>query len=146
MGANDQLLKGVPGEPALKSDIQITDTDQSTVLLALSLSGFLKLGNIASSLTAHSGGGQASALALTKPVNVVSTVAVAADSVKLPASTGKGQVVIVSNQAAANSMQLFGAGTDTINGVATATGIAVAAGKTALCVDFGAGTWLAMVA
>lgn len=88
--------------------------------------------NIATGLTAHVGGGQGSALALTKLVNVVSTVGSAADSVALPAPTTVGQVVIVVNGAAANSMQVFGAGTDTINGVATGTGVAQAAGKTGI--------------
>lgn len=32
MGANDQLLKGLPGQNALQGDLQVTDTDQRTVL------------------------------------------------------------------------------------------------------------------
>jgi Ca2+-binding RTX toxin-like protein len=78
------------------------------------------------------GGGQTSATALTTIFNeVVTAVATAADSVKLPAPSKVGQIVIVTNAHASNSMQVFGAGTDTINGVATATGVAQAAGKTA---------------
>jgi hypothetical protein len=42
-----------------------------------------------------------------------------------------GQQIIVINNTA-NSMQVFGSGTDTINGVATATGVAQAAGKHAI--------------
>lgn len=89
-------------------------------------------GNVATGLTAHAGGGQASALKLTAAVNRVDTVATAADSVALPAPSFVGQQVIVINNAASNSMQVFGSGTDTINGVATGTGVAQAAGKTAI--------------
>lgn len=94
----------------------------------------------ADALTAYAGGGQTNALQLTKGVNRVSTVATAADSVKLPASAA-GMIVIVINGAASNSMQVFGAGTDTINDVATATGVAQAAGKSALYACPVAGKW-----
>lgn len=107
----------------------------------------LAMGVIETGLTAHAGGGQGSALALTasKSVSVVTTVGSAADSVSLPLATGSGITRVVANAAAANSMQLFGAGTDTINGVATATGIAIAAGKSALCTDYASGKWIANV-
>jgi hypothetical protein len=85
---------------------------------------------VATGLTAHAGGGQTSALVLTAPVNVVSTVGTAADSVALPPAVA-GMKVTVVNSAATNSMQVFGSGTDTINGIATGTGVAQAAGKTA---------------
>ena len=88
------------------------------------------LTSISTGLTAHAGGGQTSALALVSAINVVSTVATGNDSVALPLGVA-GMVVTVINSAASNSMQVFGAGTDTINAVATATGVAQAAGKTA---------------
>ncbi|WP_332116063.1 hypothetical protein [Azorhizobium caulinodans] len=94
----------------------------------------------ATTITAFAGGGQASATQLSKGVNHVTTVATAADSVKLPASA-PGLVVHVINGAASNSMQVFGAGTDTINDVATATGVAQAAGKSATYVCPVAGKW-----
>lgn len=72
-------------------------------------------------LTAHAGGGQGSALALTKEINRVTIVATAGDSVKLPASVAGLSILIINS--GANSLQVFGAGTDTINGVATATGV-----------------------
>lgn len=98
------------------------------------------LDDVVTGITAHAGGGQASAVALTGLVNSVDTVATAADSVKLPAPTIKGQAVVVINNAATNSMQVFGSGTDTINGVATGTGVAQAAGKTAIYIAMGVGT------
>jgi hypothetical protein len=73
------------------------------------------------------------------------TVSSANDSVKLPAATGSGAVHWVKNSAAANSLQLFGAATETIDGVASATGVAVAAGKSRICLDFATGTWLSIL-
>lgn len=113
-----------------------------TTLLAsglVTLSAGLK-GNAVNAITAFAGGGQASATALTGLINNVTVVATAADSVKLPASAA-GLMVLVTNSDAADSMQVFGAGTDTINDVATATGVAQAAGKTALYICPVAGKW-----
>lgn len=94
-------------------------------------------------VTAHAGGTQAAAFALsaTASFHDVTVVGTAADSVKLPLATGSGNIHWVKNSAAVNSLQLYGAGTDTIDGVATATGVAIAAGKARLLIDDGAGTW-----
>ncbi len=102
---------------------------------------------IETGITANAGGTQAAALALsaTKSVHEVTTVGSAADSVALPAATGSGNVHWVKNSAATNSLQLFGAGTDTIDGVATATGVAVAAGKSRMLVDSAAGKWQSLL-
>lgn len=96
--------------------------------------------SVTTGITAHAGGGQANALALTALYNQIDTVGSAADSVKLPAPSFVGQLIIVNNNAAANSMQVFGAGTDTINGVATGTGVAQAAGKIAIYIASTVGT------
>lgn len=93
----------------------------------------------ATGVTAFAGGGQSSATEITTPVASVDTVATAADSVKLPAPTYAGQMVFLVNTSA-NSMQVFGSGTDTINAVATGTGVAQAAGKSALYVATTTGT------
>lgn len=94
-------------------------------------------------LTAHAGGTQAAALALTAYFNNVTTVATAADSVRLPASAAGMQVIIANNGAA--SMQVYGAGTDTINSVATATGVAQAPGTVAVYNASVAGNWVVAV-
>lgn len=83
-------------------------------------------------LTAHAGGGQTSALALANELNRITTVATAGDSVKLPASIA-GLTIIVINHGA-KSCQVFGAGTDTIDDVVTATGVAQMAGSVCLYV------------
>jgi len=89
------------------------------------------LGGATDSVTAAAGGGQVNATALTGVMSNVTVVATAADSVKLPLAQA-GMVYLLRNSDAADSMQVFGAGTDTINGVAYGTGVAQAAGKSAL--------------
>lgn len=95
--------------------------------------------DVQTAITAFAGGGQTNATALTHLVNSVDTVATAADSVKLPAPTKVGQIVIVINRAA-NATQVFGSGTDTINAVATATGVSLPAGKMGTYVALTIGT------
>lgn len=91
-------------------------------------------------ITAHAGGTQALATPLTTGGNLIATCATANDSVRLPVSTIPGIHIIITNNGAA-SAQLYGAGTDTINGVATATGVAIAPGKTWYGHAPAAGTW-----
>ncbi len=124
-----------------------TLTGAVTASAALSVGTLFKLAGIETGLTANAGGTQAAALALstTKAVHNVTVVGTDADSVKLPASAGAGAVHIVMNSDAAQSIQVFGSGTDTINGVLTTTGVALAAGKSAIFVDYAAGTWFMLL-
>jgi hypothetical protein len=92
---------------------------------------------------ALAGGGQTGATQLLGTIARVDTVATAADSVMLPAS-GTGKPIVVINNTA-TSMQVFGQAGDTINGVATGTGVAQAAGKTALYVSPAAGVWFRLL-
>lgn len=98
-------------------------------------------------VTAHAGGTQAAALALdaTKTVHNVIVVGTAADSVKLPLAIGSGIQHWIKNSDAAESLQLFGSGTDTIDGIATATGVAIANGKSRLVVDIAVGKWVSLL-
>lgn len=79
-------------------------------------------------LTAHAGGGQASALQLNEAAayHDVTTVATAADSVVLPGAR-VGQVHFVKNSAAL-AMQVYAPSPDTIDSVATGTGVSQLAG------------------
>lgn len=88
-------------------------------------------------ITAHAGGGKANAVPLYKEDTCVqvATVASAADSILLPANPLPGQIHLITNNGA-NSMQVFGANSDTINNVAAATGVAQAAGITAMYACF----------
>ncbi len=90
-------------------------------------------------LTALSLGGQAGATPLTAMINRVGTVGAQGDSVALPASV-VGLAVVVLNRGA-QPMQVFGAGTDTINGIATATGISQGVNTGALYVCTVLGNW-----
>lgn len=130
--------------PTVANTIPIfNDTAGSITDSAYSIASSLLINPAISSLTAHSGGGQTSALALTKAINNVTTVAAAGDSVRLPASAA-GLAITITNSGA-NSMQVYGAGTDTINGVATGTGVAQLPGQTVVYTCAVAGNWLANV-
>lgn len=116
-----------------------------TLAVPLGLAGgFLAIGE--TGVTAHAGGGQTDAELLGYGLNTVTVVATNADSVKLPPAVA-GAVVVVANEDAAQSIQVFGGGTSTINGIATGTGVAQAAAITAyyICTsgtgDDVAGTW-----
>ena len=130
--------------PTIANYIPIfNDTAGSITDSAYSIASSLLVSPAVSALTAHSGGGQTSALALTKAVNNITTVAAAGDSVRLPASAA-GLEITVTNSGA-NSMQVYGAGTDTINGIATGTGVAQLPGQTVVYTAAVAGNWLANV-
>ncbi len=94
----------------------------------------------ANAITARAGGGQSTAVLLTASYNRVTTVATAADSVKLPAAKA-GSRVFVFNKAAANSLNVFPSTGDAINALSAnaAYALAVTKGAEFLCmVD---GTW-----
>lgn len=95
-------------------------------------------------ITATASGTQATAYALTTRVNNVTTVANANDSISL-LSKPLGKVVWVMNNGA-NSMQVYGAGTNTINNIATATGIAHPAGALVAYIGITATNWEAQLA
>src|SRR5438477_9174688 len=112
--------------------------------------------NFEDNITAFAGGGQSGAYQLSAQMSRVTTVASGNDSVQLPkaiiAGVGDsrpgalGFVAFVRNDGA-NSMQVFGQTPDTINGVATGTGVAVGAGKSAIfwlhsITSAGVGNWL----
>jgi hypothetical protein len=102
----------------------------------------------AAGVTAHAGGGQASATALLYTINRVSTVATAADSVLLPPAKHGMQLTII-NDAASNSMNLFpssqaqggASGGDQINALGQNAAFAIAAGKTAIAASSVDGKW-----
>ena len=89
-------------------------------------------------ITAHSGGGQASATPLPAVINRVTTVAAAGDSVLLPAAA-PGLSITVANATTTNAMSVYPSGSDVIN--AAATSFSVAAAKTATFYCTNAGQW-----
>lgn len=101
------------------------------------------IGSTHNNITAHAGGGKANAVSITGVKARITTCATAADSVKLPPGY-PGLEITISNSGAA-SVQVFGAGNDTINEIATGVGVAQANGKSAIytCYDVvaGIGKW-----
>lgn len=77
-------------------------------------------------IVATPSGTQATSYQLRARQSRVITVATAADGVKLPPSYVGAEFVVI-NAAAANALQLFGTSPDTIDGVATATGVSIPA-------------------
>ncbi len=77
-------------------------------------------------ITATASGTKATARLLKATVNQISVCATTADSVKLPANPQPGNVVFIANDGAA-AAQVFGSNSDTIDAVATATGVALSA-------------------
>ncbi|MGN6536675.1 MAG: right-handed parallel beta-helix repeat-containing protein [Mesorhizobium sp.] len=88
---------------------------------------------------AYASGGQANATLLRASVNTIATASAANASIKLAACV-PGRQQIVANLGA-NSVQVFGTSPNTINGAATATGVAQAAGKIATYICTGSGNW-----
>lgn len=95
-------------------------------------------------ITATASGTQATGYQLTARLNRISVCATNADSVVLPAGVA-GLQVEVFNDGAANA-QVFGKGTDTIDTVATGTGVVLTAGKrcvySCISVTAGVGAWV----
>jgi hypothetical protein len=102
--------------------------------------------SVENTITATAGGVQATAILLdaTKSVHNVTTVATAADAVRLPLATGSGVQHLVNNSGSA-SMKVYGSGIDTIDAVATATGVNIGAGKVRLFVDITTGKWISLL-
>lgn len=118
---------------------QQTGTMAATIWTVFESSGGTILFSSATAITAHSGGGKSSAFALAAQVNRVATVAAQHDSLLLPPSAA-GNLVVVTNDGA-NGADLYGAGTDTINNVATANSTYIPAGQTLVFWSPVAGKW-----
>jgi hypothetical protein len=120
-------------------------TAQQTTLNALQLDAgmgwyqFLFLESFENNIVANPGGGQANAYQLTKQNNRITTVATSGDSVKLPIATPGAEVILINH--GANSAQVFGVGTDTINDVASGTGVPMMQMSAVLFLCFSAGAW-----
>lgn len=101
--------------------------------------GLQTLSNMGTGVTAGTTQTQAGATALTSMINRIATCANSGDGVRLPASA-VGLAVTVINKGA-QPCQVYGAGTDTINAIATATGISQGVGTTVTYICEVAGDW-----
>ncbi len=91
-----------------------------------------------SALTA-AGTTRTDALVLTKQLNNLTTVA-SGTGVTLPAATAGAMIAVFNG--GANPVQVYGAGTDTIDGVAAATGVPLTNAKRCLFICFATGSWI----
>lgn len=107
-------------------------------------SGAYPTASAVDALTAKAGGGQGGATLCAAVINRFTTVATAADSGLLPAAKA-GMQVTVTNAHASNSMNLFPATGEQINGAAANTAFALAAGKTAQFTSAANGAWHAVL-
>lgn len=123
------------------ADLEIYDKASGTVIMAFrNAIGSLPVVSSADALTAHAGGGQTNALAITTQIARVTTVASAGDSVKLPVAT-PGLEITVINAAATNSMNVFPATGDAINALSANSAFALAATKVVTFYCTVAGQW-----
>ena len=119
----------------------VTDRDRAEAAFGTPGPG---TGTAKNGITAAAGGGQANAVLLTDTFNRVTTVATAADSVKLPPAK-PGMCMLVANAAAANSMNVFPSTGDSINALAANTALAMAANARAEFFCAAEGVWSAIV-
>lgn len=106
--------------------------------------GNLALGTTTNGITALAGGGQANAPILASAINRVTTVASGNDSVRLPAAVA-GNVVLVANSAAANSMNVFPQSGESINALSANAAFAMAANSRAVFFCAVNGVWSAVL-
>ena len=99
----------------------------------------------APTITARAGGTRAAAVKLISCMNRISVCATAADSVALPPAVGGQEMYIINSGAAACQVFADPATSDTINGVAAATGISVAAAGKAQFISPGPGLWFSIL-
>jgi hypothetical protein len=98
----------------------------------------------AASITAHAGGTQAAATPVRSACTLIAVCATAGDSVQLPPAVG-GQVLWITNAGAAATQVFAAPGADTINGIANATGVSLAAGKSDTLFSPLAGAWFTIL-
>lgn len=140
VGTDEYVIARAGANYKLTLAMMLAAGDSPVAATSLTATGLCTLAG-EDTITAFAGGGKASATALsaTKNLHRISVCATAGDSFLLPPALA-GQAHYVRHDGAA-AAQAFGAGTDTINGVATATGIVHPAGLGMWYVCTTAGAW-----
>ena len=121
-------------------------TEDSTLTLAdLTVSGnptfaSFTLGSVTNDIVAKASGTQATGTKLTTAINRIVTCLTDGDSVVLPVAV-QGMEVFVRNSGT-KSAQVYGTSPATINGVATATGVALASGASARYYAITSAVWV----
>lgn len=142
--ANFLLSENASGQTIATGSLTLTAGSLTLTAGSIIMTAGYYRSSVANALTAHAGGGQASALQLAREVNRVTTVGSAGDSVKLPVSVAGMQVVVI-NAAAANAMDVFPSSGEQINALGADTALSVAANSTVLFVCAVAGQWNTIV-
>ena len=91
------------------------------------------------SIVAHAGGGQTNATPLVSMTNRITVAASVGDSVRLPASQPGLEIMVINH--GANAVQVYGTSTDTINDVATGTGVSQMANSIVIYTAASTGAW-----
>lgn len=100
---------------------------------------YLHFTDITNTITALAGGAQSATATTLTAVNEVTVVASSNDSITLGTPVAPfGRIRIITNSAASNALKIFGVTPVTINGISTATGYVLSAGKSALCISVSA--------
>lgn len=117
--------------------------------------------NVETGITGTASGTQATGYGITAQMSRIDTIATAGDAVTLPKISpspgeqmpgGLGQLIFIYNNDSADGAQVYGASPDTINGIATATGITLPAGSMLIAWPISytqssnVGAWQAMIA
>lgn len=139
--ADDVTFNSLTSTTSVTGDTLVANTSSTSPSF---ISTGLDILSHVNALTAHAGGGQASALSLTKTINRVTTVASSGDSVKLPAALA-GQSVVVINAAASNPMDCFPASGEVINALTADTALSIVANTTVMFFCAVNGTWNSIV-
>lgn len=116
----------------------------STVTSPSFISSALNVNSAINAITAHSGGGQGSAVALTKAISRVTIVAASGDSVKLPAALAGLSMALI-NAAASNPLDCYPASGEVINALSANSPLVIAANKTVLFFCAVNGIWDSIV-
>jgi hypothetical protein len=141
------VITACTGSPTLTAPVLGAATGTSVVVTgaltssAGNVSALYADVSMGNALTA-AGTDRATSLVLTKAINNITTAA-ASTGATLPsvATVGIGGFVIVFN-AGANACQIYGAGSDTIDGVAAATGVPLTNAKRCVYIAVAAATWI----
>ena len=138
IGEAEELVAFLAATPGTSKAGSALIADASGNIL---IAGQLYQSFVDSIVAQHTSPSQSTATAMTGMINRVITVTSANDAVKLPASVAGLEVQVINH--GANPMQVYGAGTDTINDVATATGVSQMQGSSVVYSCVTAGTWYA---
>lgn len=142
-GYNPFERKSLATAPVTGSITQYDGTQFNNLTFASALNTALAAtvptASATNAITARSGGGQGSAVALTTTMNRVTTVAADHDSVKLPTSA-PGLEVYVANDGA-NILDVYPITGDVIGSLAANVAVSIPSGREAIFTSSVAGTW-----